>query len=461
MKMSKVVCMIIAIVFTLSMLAGCGAGGEKPAATQAGQTTAGETAGATTGAPEEPVTLTMFIQQSCIDQTMGKIKEEAERDLKNIKLEFNVLPTDDGDLVKMDMALMSGDTTDIVYLPNPNYQAKFTKAKLLLPLNDLAKEAGVDIEQGFGKNLTKYEDGNVYYLPAEQSLNVVYYNKKIFDDAKVPYPTGNWTWDEYVEIAKKLTDPAKGIYGSLMQYGIGWEYYLYIQPQQRKINAYKPDGTSNFDDPAWKEALKWNYDLGNTLKVQPGEVEFVSQKIQWDAFMTGKYGMQMIGSWFTSVATDYNTYPRDWKIGICAPPGAADGKNILVSPTCFGVNKNSKNAKAAFELINYISKGFYRYSGGMPSRADVTAEDYDKLFKSTSESLKGEVTVDELKKTFIDNGMGFVSEKIVGTASAQINDNLVKETEKYLFNKQSLDDTMKNIKEQSDQFITQANEAAK
>lgn len=459
MKSTKIIAYLTALLVTLSLLAGCGGAEGKTKTTV--ETSGSATQTQQTQQNSEPVTVTFFIQQSTIDQVLGKVKEEAEKDLKNIKVEFNVLPTDDADFLKMDVALMSGDTTDVVYLPNPNYQSKYSKAKLLTPLNEMAKEANIDLDMSFGKNIERYENNNVYYLPVEQSLNVVYYNKKIFDDAKVPYPSGNWTWDEYTDIATKLTNTSKGVYGSLMQYGIGWEYYLYIQPVQRHIPAFKEDGTSNFDDPAWKDAMKWNYDLGNKLKVQPSQIDFLSQKIQWDAFMTGKYGMQMIGSWFTSVAADYKTYPRDWNIGICAPPGAADGKSMLASPTCFGINRNAKHPKEALVLLDYVSKAYYKYSGGMPSRVDVNAADYEKLFKSTSDSLKGEVTVEELKKTFVDNGMGIVSEKIIGAASAQINDNIVKQAEKYMIGKQSIDETMNNIKQESDKLISKVAEDSK
>ena len=43
---------------------------------------------------------------------------------------------------------------------------------------------------------------------------IIYYNKKIFDEAGVPYPptkwTEAWTWDEFVNVAKKLTKDKNG-----------------------------------------------------------------------------------------------------------------------------------------------------------------------------------------------------------------------------------------------------------
>ena len=42
---------------------------------------------------------------------------------------------------------------------------------------------------------------------------VVYYNKKMFDDAGIAYPSDGWTWTEFQEIAQKLTDKSKKQYG--------------------------------------------------------------------------------------------------------------------------------------------------------------------------------------------------------------------------------------------------------
>ena len=42
---------------------------------------------------------------------------------------------------------------------------------------------------------------------------VVWYRKDLFDAAGVPYPTNDWTWDDFYTACRKLTNPAEGIYG--------------------------------------------------------------------------------------------------------------------------------------------------------------------------------------------------------------------------------------------------------
>jgi ABC-type glycerol-3-phosphate transport system substrate-binding protein len=47
--------------------------------------------------------------------------------------------------------------------------------------------------------------GKQYFLTKDFSTLAVYYNKKIFDQYKVAYPTDDWTWQDFLDTAQKLT----------------------------------------------------------------------------------------------------------------------------------------------------------------------------------------------------------------------------------------------------------------
>lgn len=62
--------------------------------------------------------------------------------------------------------------------------------------------------------------GQLWGLPAETGLAVVIYNKALFDAAGVPYPTLDWTTDDFLETAVALTagsDPETKQYGYVPQ----------------------------------------------------------------------------------------------------------------------------------------------------------------------------------------------------------------------------------------------------
>ena len=58
----------------------------------------------------------------------------------------------------------------------------------------------------------KFKD-HVYALPKDVDAIALWYNKELFKQAGVDYPTADWTWDDLTAAAQKLTDPAKGVYG--------------------------------------------------------------------------------------------------------------------------------------------------------------------------------------------------------------------------------------------------------
>ena len=70
-------------------------------------------------------------------------------------------------------------------------------------------------------------------VPALVDNLALVYNKKLFDQAGIPHPTADWTWDDLRAAAKKLTDPGAKQFG--------W--------------AYVADGS---EDTVWRfDALLW------------------------------------------------------------------------------------------------------------------------------------------------------------------------------------------------------------
>ncbi len=57
----------------------------------------------------------------------------------------------------------------------------------------------------------------IWTMPYGGALGkVIIYRKDIFDQAGVPYPTADWNWDDLIRICRKLSDPANGVYGILI-----------------------------------------------------------------------------------------------------------------------------------------------------------------------------------------------------------------------------------------------------
>jgi len=447
-KYCSAMALAMMIVFT-TVLAGCGSEKQQTNTASPAATPVTSTEPAT---EKQPVTIKMFQDaKGGAHESNLKLIEDFEKET-GIKVEFNIIPGDGVEVYKkIDISVSTGDTTDIIYLSNPLLLDKYSQGGWLLELNDLIAEDNYDAEAIYGSYLTKY-DGKLYTLPNYAGKWAVYYNKKIFDDAGVPYPRGNWTWDEYIETAKKLTDRSNGIYGSYM---LDYDAYMYFMARQKDVSGYKSDGSSNYDDPAYAEALQLFSDLGSVHKVQPSWMEFRTKKLSWDGFMSGNYGMHLIGSWYTDMFADKGSYPRDWKFGITQIPVPSDGtgNNNLISPAGIGVNKNSKHPKEAFQFVKYWAENYYKYLGTLPARSDLNDEDLTALFKGVVEKLDGEITVEDLQSVLFDPNMGIVDEKIVGPGANEYSNIILQESELFLVGQNSLEDAIKEIKKRADQAI--------
>lgn len=67
---------------------------------------------------------------------------------------------------------------------------------------------------------------HVWAIPYGGALGrVVTYRKDLFDAAGVPYPKNDWTWNDFFTACKKISDPARGIYGLAMARGLHESWY--------------------------------------------------------------------------------------------------------------------------------------------------------------------------------------------------------------------------------------------
>lgn len=182
---------------------------------------------------------------------------------------------------------------DVFWMNGPNFQL-YASNGLLLPLDTTS----VDVSNyPSALNQLYTYNGTQYGLPKDYDTVAVYYNKAVFDAAGVSYPTAGWTWDDFHQKAKAISDKLKssgtyGIVGGLV--GGATMYYptielwggYVISPDKKK---------SGYDDPNTIKGLQSIRDL-----IADGSSPTLAQLSdtppdQW--FGSGKAGMLMSGSW--------------------------------------------------------------------------------------------------------------------------------------------------------------------
>ncbi|MFG1922289.1 ABC transporter substrate-binding protein [Cryptosporangium sp. NPDC048952] len=131
-----------------------------------------------------------------------------------VKTSAGATVTDDL-LTKLSAGFTSGNYPDISYAFG-SWAGELAESSRTQDLRDFVKDPafGWDEFPAAARSTATASDGTVIGVPALVDNLALIYNKTLFDAAKLPYPTDDWTWEQYREAAKKLNNPAKGVYGT-------------------------------------------------------------------------------------------------------------------------------------------------------------------------------------------------------------------------------------------------------
>ncbi len=365
--------------------------------------------------------------------------------------------TGDDNVLKVNVDLLAGGDIDVIGTLGPrDYEAR-VDADFFAPLEDILKEKNIDVAGIWGKYAQKSSDGHLYSLPYKQEIFCMYYNKKVFDEAGVEYPKAPWTWDDFEQKCEEIKEKSNGkAFGSFFQFDNPW---LYLRAAQAGIPFYKADGTCNFDDPAFAQALQWYKYLSDEKDYQMGVKELKSKNVEWDYYATqDDLGMFLQGNWYTRLLNSDTDYPKDWKYGIVSVPtgNSEDTKNNFVSMGYLSINKNAAHFDEAIEYLTWRAENEWKYEGGIPALVNLNDEEKNMIFQATAEASNGSITVEDLNNALINNGLGIVQSDIIGTACFEYNNIIKEEAESYCYGSQDLDTTINNIVNRSNEAISNA-----
>jgi len=183
----------------------------------------------------------------------------------DIRIETMVEPWSDY-FTKIQTLWASGDPKvipDVLFLwPTPRYAAQ----GVLENLDPWIEKSGYDLSDYWPALLeSAMYQGSVYGLPRDIAVEALYYRKDIFDEAGVAYPTEEWTWDDLLAAAEKLTviEPS----GRVARYALGMEggkYQLWVGQNGGSIlDDMRNPSRCTLTEPAAMEAIKFFADLMN------------------------------------------------------------------------------------------------------------------------------------------------------------------------------------------------------
>jgi multiple sugar transport system substrate-binding protein len=242
----------------------------------------------------------------------------------------------------------SGLVPDVVAIAIEGVRATVTQG-LMLPLDDFI--ASDPDSQTYLKDVAPAlhdalkVGGKTYYLTREWNNMCIHYNTKAFADAGIERPKDDWTWDDFLAIAQKLT---KGEAGN-KTFGFGLPFFNFaLQPwfHTNGTSGLSADWRkSNLDDPKVLESVKFVHSLVHEHKVAPS-VEGTGGNAIFAIFAGGKIAMTGGGHWplGTYLANNFKTMDAIYW------PRKTAGTTVFGSGG-WGITRQSKNPQLAWELI--------------------------------------------------------------------------------------------------------------
>ena len=105
---------------------------------------------------------------------------------------------------KLESAATGGSIADVFHMNGVNIK-QYADGGILAPLDERIAASDVDLKNYPEAMVAMYNYNGVQYgIPMDFDTVGLWYNKTLFDQAKVAYPTSEWTWDDMTEAAKKI-----------------------------------------------------------------------------------------------------------------------------------------------------------------------------------------------------------------------------------------------------------------
>jgi multiple sugar transport system substrate-binding protein len=242
---------------------------------------------------------------------------------------------------------------DIYYSSIGNFENNMFPYNIQYDMSDLIKKHKVDLtrfEPAIIDGIVKSSGGKLYALPVFTDTLVLYYNKSLFNKFNVPYPKDGMSWDEILELARKLTQVDGGIkYTGLTFIPV---YTFFMNPLSIPAVEEATGKPTINTDARWETFFQ-------TLAINPTEISGIR-----DYYANMKSILEIIDGFQKTetiamvpyVAGWANSMPDNMDWDMVTLPSFKGQTGISAQPYSyyFGITNMAKDKDAAMEVLNYL-----------------------------------------------------------------------------------------------------------
>ncbi|WP_123042080.1 ABC transporter substrate-binding protein [Cohnella candidum] len=313
---------------------------------------------------KEQITLRMTVWGAPEEVAAYKVAiKKFEEKYPNITVKLQHIPTDYD--TKLTTMVAGNDVPDIAQMESASIAFPLAEQGKFYNLQEfLSSDPDINAERLVPNISYSLEPGNVIGLGPGPETFALFYNEDIFKDAGLTPPPSKaseaWTWDQFVEVAKKLTIDNKGRNATdadfdpknIKQYGVNFPTWWGSYSNFIFSNGgdfLSEDGKSfALNQPAAVEALQKIADLINVHHVAPSPVQAKNIPAPNIALQTKKVAMDIDGQWVSAGLAQSKVHYNVGVLPIMQKP--------MTTVVCgmFSMFKSTKHPKEAWELMKAL-----------------------------------------------------------------------------------------------------------
>ena len=295
--------------------------------------------GLSVSAMADPVTITYahFSGAGAQEETLKKMIEVFETKNPDIKVDLQITGFDDY-FTKLATTVGGSNAPDVFEMNMENYLAYMLRGACA----DLTGLVNAD-NYSAGTLEAVSSAGKLYAVPMSFSTCILIYNKALFDQAGIAYPTNDWTWADAQAAAEAITALGDDIWGYYQPITYN-EFYKSVKSNGRSLlnEDYTAFTVNSPENVAVLDAMLKRVRGEN--HVQPTAEEMAGRG-DWDMFTEGKLGMIITGIWAFPTYTEKCAF--DWDI-VVEPGYATKSTFFFANVNCVSPSSEKKEAAAKF-----------------------------------------------------------------------------------------------------------------
>lgn len=253
----------------------------------------------------------------------------------------------------LEAGAQGGALPDVFWM-HSNESERYMSNDMLLDITDQIAESDVIDPANYPADiwgLYTYDD-KYFAIPKDVDTIALWYNKAMFDEAGLDYPTADWTWDDVETAARALTKEDGSQYGVALRNDNNQSGYYNMVYDNGGFIINDDKTASGWDDPKTIEAME-QLEVWIRDGLMPA-TETMAENGEDVLFQSGKVAMVFQGSWMVAAHRDNEYTAANCDI-VELPKNAATGRRASIyNGLGWAAAANGEHTAEAWQLLEYL-----------------------------------------------------------------------------------------------------------